>query len=84
MKHGTVKITFKDGRVTTYRKVTNLSVGDSWVFLKFDDGSRVQVPARDVQELTEDTEVYVRGNRLEELLTGADKNDSGDESRRND
>ncbi len=61
MTTGAVFLTTIDGRQSEYRDVTNVSLGRDWAFIRFSDGSRVQVPVAIIRELCEEDGVFVKG-----------------------
>ena len=60
-----VKVSFIDGDIKKYVDVEKVSVGREWIFLKFIDGGRKQIPAVNIKEIQEDEGVYVKGNRYD-------------------
>lgn len=58
---GNVKITFLNDAVRNYEEVSNISIGRDWVFIKFVDGSRTQIPYTAIREIFESPEVFIKG-----------------------
>lgn len=58
---GSVFLTTTDGKQNEYVDVTNVSLSRDWAFIRFADGSRVQVPVAIIRELYEEDGVFVKG-----------------------
>lgn len=58
---GTVQINFTDGEVRRYEDVANVSISTDWLFMRFAEGSRVQIPSCVIKELCESSEVFIKG-----------------------
>jgi hypothetical protein len=61
MTFGSVIFTAVDGKQEEYDNATNVSLGKDWAFIRFVDGSRVQIPVMIIRELYEDNGVFVKG-----------------------
>lgn len=60
---GNVHVSFMDNYEKLYERVSNVSIGSGWVFIKFANGSRIQIPSGSVRELSESPEVFIKGLR---------------------
>lgn len=61
MKIGSVMVTHTDDKSVRYDSVSNVSISSDWLFIKFIDGGRVQIPTRSIREIYEESGVYVKG-----------------------
>lgn len=58
---GDIQVTFLDDYAKNYTGVSNVSIGKDWVFIKFSNGSRTQIPYNTIREMSESPEVYIKG-----------------------
>jgi hypothetical protein len=58
---GYVIVIFRDESGIEYQDVTNVSLGRDWVFIKFANGQRVQLPTDVIKTMREDNTVFVKG-----------------------
>lgn len=58
MTSGSMFCTTINGKQNEYPNATNVSLGLDWAFIKFEDGSRVQIPVAIIKELFEEGGVF--------------------------